>query len=43
MEKLIIVKSLDDDILLNKRTEFISKCRHNNKLLIKNVCKDTND
>ena len=28
--------------LLNKRSEFISKCPHQSKLLLKNV-KDTND
>ena len=42
-EKSFIIKSLDDEKLLNKRTEFISKCRHDNKLVIKNVCKDSKD
>ena len=34
IEKLLIVKFQNEDILLNKRSEFISKCRHENKLLI---------
>ena len=37
MEKLYILNALGDERCLNKRTEFISKCRHQNKLLLKNV------
>ena len=33
-EKLLIIKLTDQGILLNKRSEFISKCRHENKNLI---------
>ena len=33
---------LGDDKCLNKKTEFINKCRHQNKLLLKNV-KDSMD
>ena len=36
-EKLLIIKFPNQDILLNKRSEFISKCRHVNKKLIANV------
>ena len=42
MEKLYILNALGDERCLNKRTEFISKCRHQNKLLLKNV-KDSMD
>ena len=35
-EKYIIARE-DQKRLLNKRTEFISKCRHRNKFLLKNV------
>ena len=37
MEKFYILNALGDERCLNKRTEFISKCRHQNKLLLKNV------
>ena len=37
MEKLYIPNVLGDERCLNKRTEFISKCGHQNKLLLKNV------
>ena len=37
IEKLLIIKFSNQDILLNKRSEFISKCRHENKLLIVNM------
>ena len=30
-EKLLIIKFPNQDILLNKRSESISKCRHENK------------
>ena len=36
-QKLLIIKFLNQDILLNKRSEFISKCRHEIKNLIMNV------
>ena len=35
MEKLYINNSIGDERLLNKQSEFVSKCRHQNKLLIK--------
>ena len=35
-EKYVIALA-DQEHLLNKRTEIISKCRHRNKYLIKNV------
>ena len=37
LKKLLTVKFSNQDILLNKRSEFISKCRHDNKNLIMNV------
>ena len=41
-EKLLLINHLDDNNLLNKRNEFVSKCRHQNKFLLKNV-KDSMD
>ena len=41
-EKLFILNALGDDKCLNKKTEFINKYRHQNKLLLKNV-KDSMD
>ena len=41
-EKYFILKALGDEKLLNKKSEFINKCRHQNRLLLKNV-KDSND
>ena len=41
-EKLFIFNALGDDKCLNEKTEFINKCRHQNKLLLKNV-KDSMD
>ena len=35
MEKLFINNSVGDEGLLNKKWEFVSKCRHKNKLFIK--------
>ena len=32
-----IIESLDDKNLLNKKSELVSKCRHQNKLLLCNV------
>ena len=37
VEKLYIIDFIDDNRLLNKRNEFISGCKHQNKLLLKNV------
>ena len=37
MEKLYILNALGDQRCLNKKSEFISKCRHQNKLLLKNI------
>ena len=39
-EKPFIIRNLDDVNMLNKRSEFISKCRHINKQLLNRV-KDT--
>ena len=36
-ENFLIFKSPDDCNLLNKRSELVSKCRHQNKLLLCNV------
>ena len=36
-EKLWLLKHFNDVNLLNKKSEFISKCRHENKLLIKSA------
>ena len=41
-EKFFIIKNLDDVNLLNKRSEFISKCRHMNKHMLQSV-KDSKD
>ena len=41
-EKLFISNATGDDKCLSKKTEFINKCRHQNKLLLKNV-KDSMD
>lgn len=41
-EKLVIIENLDDNSFLNKRSEFISKCRHTNKYLL-NPQKDSKD
>ena len=37
IEKLLIIKFPNEDILLNKRSEFISKYGHKNKVLIVNM------
>ena len=42
MEKLYILNPLGEERCLNIRAEFISKYRHQNKLLLKNV-KDSTD
>ena len=36
-EKFFIINSIGDNRVLNKRSEFVNKCRHQNKYLIKNV------
>ena len=36
-EKFFIINSIGDNRILNKRSEFVNKCRHQNKYLIKNV------
>ena len=42
-EKALTIRNLDDVNMLNKRSEFISKCRHINKLLLNRVKDDSND
>ena len=42
-EKLFIIRSLNDVNMLNKKSEFISKCRHINKRLLIKVKDDSND
>ena len=42
MEKLYTLNALGDERRLNKKSEFINKCCHQNKLLLKNV-KDSMD
>ena len=42
-EKAFIIRSQDDENMLNKRSEFISKCRHINKRLLNRVKDDSND
>ena len=37
IEKILIIKFPNQDILLNKISEFISKCRHESELLIVNI------
>ena len=37
IKKLLIIKFPNRDILLNKPSEFIRKCRHEDKLLIVNM------
>ena len=34
-EKIEIIENMNDELLLNKRNEFISKCRHQNKHMLK--------
>ena len=36
-EKLFIINSIDDRRLLNKKSELISKCRHENKFLLRTL------
>ena len=42
-EKVFIMRNLDDVNILNKRPEFILKCRHINKRLLNRVKDDSND
>ena len=43
-EKFFIINSIGDNRVLNKRSEFVNKCRHQNQYLIKNVkLKDSMD
>ena len=37
MEKYWIIKDINNPDLLNKKSELINKCRHVNKILLKNV------
>ena len=37
MENLYILNALGEVRCLNKKSEFVSKCRHQNKLLLKNI------
>ena len=36
-DKFWLLKDFNDEHLFNKKLEFISKCRHENKLLVKSV------
>ena len=42
-EKLFVIRNLDNVNMLNKKSEFISKCRHINKQLLIKVKDDSND
>ena len=42
-EKRFIIRNLDNVNMLNKKSEFISKCRHINKRLLIKVKDDSND
>ena len=42
-EKDFIIRNLDDLNMLSKSSEFISKCRHINKLLLNRVKDDSNN
>ena len=43
-KKLFIINSIEDNLLLNERSEFVNKCRNQNTYLIKNVrLKDSMD
>ena len=42
-EKACLIRILDDVNMLNKRSEFISKCQHINRLLLNRVKNDRND
>ena len=36
-EKYFIINYPHEEILLNKRSELISKCRHENKIIVANI------
>ena len=42
-EKLFTIRNLDNINMLNKKSEFISKCRHINRRLMIKVKDDSND
>ena len=42
VKKYFILNALGDCRLLNKKSEFVNKCRHENKLLLSNI-KDSKD
>ena len=43
-ENCFIINSIGNNQVLNKRSEFVNKCRHQNKYLIKNMkLKDSMD
>ena len=42
-EKASIIRNVDDANMLNKTSEFISKCRHINKRLLNRVKDDSSD
>ena len=43
-EKFFIINSIGDNRVLNKRSEFVNKCRHQNEYLIENLkLKDSMD
>ena len=43
-EKYFILNNLGDNKLLNKKSEFVNKCRHQKKLLLSSVlCEDSMD
>ena len=42
-EKAFTMRNLGDENMLNKSSEFISKCRHINKRLLNRVKDDSND
>ena len=39
-EKFYITRSLSNKNLLNKKSELVNKCRHQNKLLLSNIKKN---
>ena len=39
-EKLFIIKSFDNNQLLNKKSELVNTCRHKNKLLLKSLTRN---
>ena len=43
IEKMLIISNLDNDNMLNKKNEFVSKCRHLNKNMIASIRSDSMD